>query len=153
VAIPPHPEEGVVHQATDMLGRSLHRHHPHQRRCVPGSEEFPGADDGRPSGHAGAVPGGYSGRVALWRGQCIMGQEPLAARRPARPLSPCLPVTRGWEWRDWTCGWRGRLLCGVCCGARRLAGEAESFCGECVKGGRERNARNGTKACVLLFKM
>ena len=73
MAVPPHPEEGEVPQATDMLGRSLYNHHPHQRHCVPGSEAFPSEDDGRPSGQAGAIPGGYSGQVALRRGQCSMG--------------------------------------------------------------------------------
>jgi hypothetical protein len=41
------------------------------------------------------------------------------------------------------------LFCGLGCGARRRVGEAESlFCGECVKVGGERSARDGTKACV-----
>jgi hypothetical protein len=57
----------------------------YQRRHIPDSAASQGKDDGCPPGQISAIPGGYSGRVALGREQCDMAPLLQAAWFPARP--------------------------------------------------------------------
>jgi len=90
VAIPPYLKEGKISQFADVLGRPLPHHYPDQSRHIPDSAPFQGKNDGRPPRQTGAVAGGYSGRVALRRGQSNMTLLLLAAWLPARFVMSCL---------------------------------------------------------------
>jgi hypothetical protein len=65
----PNPEERG-HLSCSHVGKSVQHRHTNQRRGLPDSEVSPGKDDGGPPGQTGAIPGGYSERVALRREQC-----------------------------------------------------------------------------------
>jgi hypothetical protein len=59
-----------ITQNAGVLGRPLHHHHPCRGRHMSHSAASEGEDDGCPPGQAGAIPGGFSERVALRSEQC-----------------------------------------------------------------------------------
>jgi len=62
-ALPPYLEDRKITQTADVKERPTY-YHP-DRRLIPDSEVFKGKVNDRPPGKTGAIPSGYSGRVAL----------------------------------------------------------------------------------------